>query len=137
MLLSRVSALIAVRLQADGEDDVPLLGRLSYDRADPYAVRAQFFTRDTALPSWCFDRQMLAEGLQRPVGEGDVTFRPQWTAGGEAVRIALRDSAGGQGAVLLLDARAVTAFLDETYAVIAPGAETFDADGFLEELLAR
>ncbi|MER5873114.1 SsgA family sporulation/cell division regulator [Streptomyces sp. NPDC002044] len=132
-----MSALIAVRLNDAAGDEVPLLGRFSYDSADPYAVRAQFFAGDTVLPYWCFDRQMLAEGLQRPVGEGDVTFRPQRTAGGEEIRVGLRDSAGGQGVVLLVNARAVKGFLEETYAVTTPGSETFDADGFLKDLLAR
>ncbi|MCY0943090.1 SsgA family sporulation/cell division regulator [Streptomyces antarcticus] len=132
-----MSALIAARLNDADGDEVPLLGRFSYDSADPYAVRAQFFAGQTVLPYWYFDRQMLAEGLQRPVGEGDVTFRPQRTAGGEEIRVGLRDSAGGQGVVLLVNARAVRCFLEETYAVTAPGSETFDADGFLEDLLAR
>lgn len=136
-MLSRVSALIAARLHDVAGGEVPLLGRFSYDSADPYAVRAQFFAGDTVLPYWCFDRQMLAEGLHRPVGEGDVTFRPQRTAGGEEIRVGLRDPAGGQGVVLLVNARAVTGFLNETYAVTAPGCETFDADGFLKHLLAR
>lgn len=135
--MSPVSGLISVRLQVAVGDTVPLLGRFTYDPADPYAVRAQFFTRHAGLPSWCFDRQMLAEGLHRPVGEGDVTFRPQWTPEGESVRVALRDSSGGPGAVLLLDAHGVDGFLEETYAVTAPGAESFDADAFLEKLLAR
>ncbi|MCY0951970.1 SsgA family sporulation/cell division regulator [Streptomyces sp. H27-S2] len=135
--MSPVAALISVRLQAATGDVVPLLGRFSCDRADPYAVRARFVTRYAGLPSWCFDRQMPAEGLHRPVGEGDVAFRPQWTPDGEAVRVELRDSPGGQGAILLLDARAMARFLDETYAVAAPGAETSDADAFLDELLAR
>ncbi|MFJ9339143.1 SsgA family sporulation/cell division regulator [Streptomyces sp. NPDC101733] len=134
-----MSALIAVRLHADVGEGVPLLGRFSYDRADPFAVRAEFFTQDAVLPSWSFDRQMLAEGLHRPVGEGDVTFRPQPTADGEAVRVGLRDTTAGQGAgaVLCVDAPALARFLAETYAVIAPGSETFDADGFIDELLAR
>ncbi|GAA3061174.1 hypothetical protein GCM10020254_01240 [Streptomyces goshikiensis] len=75
---------------------MPLFGQFSYDSADPYAVRAQFLTRDTVLTTWCFDRQMLAEGLHRPVGEGDVTFRPQWADGGEFVRVELSDSEGGE-----------------------------------------
>ncbi|MCX4539291.1 SsgA family sporulation/cell division regulator [Streptomyces sp. NBC_01565] len=131
-----MSALISVRLHAADGGVVPFLGRFAYDRADPYAVGVQFFSRHAALPYWCFDRQMLAEGLHRPVGEGDVTFRPQWTADGEAVRVELRDHPGGQGAVLLVGAPAVAGFLEETYAVTAPGAESFDADGFLEEILA-
>lgn len=136
-MLSRVSALIAVRLHDAAGGEVPLLGRFSYDSADPYAVRAQFFAGDTVLPHWYFDRQMLADGLHGPVGDGDVTFRPQRTAGGEELRVTLRDPASGPGVVLLVNARAVTTFLDETYAVTAPGCETFDADGFLEDLLTR
>ncbi|MFD3556583.1 SsgA family sporulation/cell division regulator [Streptomyces goshikiensis] len=132
-----MSTQIAVRFQVGAGNGVPLFGRFSYDRADPYAVRAQFFAHDAVLPTWCFDRQMLAEGLHRPVGEGDVTFRPQWEDGGQVVRIELRDSEGGQGAVLLVAASAVSGFLDETYAVTAPGDETVDVDGFLAELLAR
>ncbi|MBP0932116.1 SsgA family sporulation/cell division regulator (plasmid) [Streptomyces goshikiensis] len=137
VLQSCVSALIAVHLQPVAGGGVPLFGQFSYDSADPYAVRAQFLTRDTVLTTWCFDRQMLAEGLHRPVGEGDVTFRPQWADGGEFVRVELSDSEGGEGAVLLIAASALSAFLDETYAVVTPGDETFDADGFLAELLAR
>ncbi|WP_242438853.1 SsgA family sporulation/cell division regulator [Streptomyces sp. CB00455] len=132
-----MSALIAVRLHASAGDEVPLLGRFSYDQADPFAVRVEFFAHQAALPYWCFDRQMLAEGLERPVGEGDVTFRPQWTASGRAIRIGLRDCADGQGAVLHIDAQPVARFLEETYAVTAPGTEVFDADAFLDELLAR
>ncbi|MFG2713481.1 SsgA family sporulation/cell division regulator [Streptomyces goshikiensis] len=132
-----MSTLIAVRFQVGTGGEVPLFGRFSYDRADPYAVWAQFFAQDAVLPTWCFDRQMLAQSLYRPVGEGDVTLRPQREDGGEVVRIELRDSEGGQGAVLLVAASAVSGFLDETYAVTALGDETFDADGFLAELLAR
>ncbi|MET9605986.1 SsgA family sporulation/cell division regulator [Streptomyces sp. NPDC006512] len=132
-----MSALVAVRLQPAFGSDVPLVARFSYARVDPYAVRVEFLAEDTALPSWCFDRQMLAEGLHRPVGEGEVTFRPQWTDGGEALRIGLRDFPDGRGAVLLAGVRAVTGFLEATYAVTAPGSETFDADGLLEELLDR
>ncbi|MFD3719647.1 SsgA family sporulation/cell division regulator [Streptomyces sp. NPDC058674] len=132
-----MSALIAVRLHTADGGGVPLLGRFSYDRTDPFAVSAQFFTEHTVLPHWCFDRQMLAEGLHHPVGEGDVTFRPHRTEGGEALRIGLRDSADGTSAVLMVDAPAVAGFLDETYAVAAPGSEFFDADAFLAELLSR
>ncbi|WP_406187328.1 SsgA family sporulation/cell division regulator [Streptomyces sp. NBC_01006] len=40
-------------------------------------VQATFFDGPKVLARWHFDRQMLAEGLHRPVGEGDVTFSPQ------------------------------------------------------------
>ncbi|WP_411103129.1 SsgA family sporulation/cell division regulator [Streptomyces sp. cmx-4-9] len=138
MLLSRVAALIAVRFEEPAGDGMPLHARLSYEREDPFAVRAKFLAGHEVIATWCFDRQMLAEGLHRPVGEGDVTFRPQWSAGGEAVRVELRDGGGcGAGAVLFVDAQALERFLDMTYAVIPAGAESVDVDAFLEELLAR
>lgn len=137
-MLSRVAALIAVRFEESTDEGVPLHARLAYERADPFAVQAKFLAGHDTVATWCFDRQMLAEGLHRPVGEGDVTFRPQWSAGGEAVRVELRDGGGcGPGAVLFLDAQALERFLDMTYAVIPAGAETVDVDAFLEDLLAR
>lgn len=136
--MSCVSALIAVRLDAV-TGHVPLLARFSYDGDDPYAVQAMFFDGSTVLARWHFDRQMLAEGLHRPVGEGDVTFRPHRGSGGDELRLGLRGSgAETQGeAVLLVDARALTAFLERTYEVAGVGEEFLDLDRLLDEFLAR
>lgn len=86
------SALVPVRLDA-ATGRVPLLVRFSYNGRDPYAVQAAFFDGPYLLARWRFDRQMLAEGLQRPVGEGDVAFRPHTRAGVGELRMDLR----GQG----------------------------------------
>ncbi|MFD3543306.1 SsgA family sporulation/cell division regulator [Streptomyces sp. NPDC058662] len=135
--MSRVSALIVVRLDAAG-DRVPLPARLSYDAEDPYVVRATFFDGHEVLARWHFDRQMLADGLRRPVGDGDVRFAPHTEAGVEEVRMALRGpSAAGQGhAVLFVDARALADFLDRTYDTVGAGEEFLDVDRLLAEFLA-
>ncbi|MFJ6783355.1 SsgA family sporulation/cell division regulator [Streptomyces yangpuensis] len=133
-----MSSLIAVRLETDG-GTVLLLARLSYAADQPYTVRADFFDGPAVLASWQFDREMLVEGLSRPVGEGDVTLRPHREAGGDEVRIALRSHADGlEGqAVLFVDVGALTGFLDRTYEVVGEGEEFLDLDTLLQEFLAR
>ncbi|MEV7443919.1 SsgA family sporulation/cell division regulator [Streptomyces sp. NPDC091204] len=132
------SVLIAVRLDAP-RGSVPLLARFSYDAEDPYVVQAAFFDGPTTLARWHFDRQMLAEGLHHPVGEGDVAFSPHTAADGDELRVSLRrDGAQGQGnAVLFVEARALTGFLEQTYDVIGAGEESLDLDTLLDEFLAR
>ncbi|MFE5488924.1 SsgA family sporulation/cell division regulator [Streptomyces virginiae] len=118
---------------------MPLLARLSYSAGDPYAVRADFFDGLTVLASWQFDRQMLAEGRHRLVGEGDVAFRPERGSGRDEVRIDLRNHGDGreERAVLLMDSRALKGFLRRTYALVGEGEEFLDLDRLLEEFLTR
>lgn len=136
--MSCVSALIAVRLDA-ARGRVPLLARFSYDAEDPYVVQATFFDGPIVLARWHFDRQMLAEGLHRPVGEGDVTFSPHRAAGRDDLRVALRGPGVKmqESAVLFLEAHALTGFLEQTYALIGVGEEFLDFDKLLDRLLAR
>ncbi|MFI6150849.1 SsgA family sporulation/cell division regulator [Streptomyces sp. NPDC051109] len=130
--------MIAVRLDTC-EGALPLLARFVYSADHPYAVQADFFDGQTSLASWQFDRQMLAEGLRRPVGEGDVTFGPHEEVGGREFRIGLRNHADGAAgrAVLFADGGMVKEFLDRTYAVVGEGEEFLDLDKLLDEFLAR
>lgn len=136
--MSFISALITVHLDAV-RGRVPLLARFTYDGEDLYAVQVTFLDGPTVLARWHFDRQMLAEGFHRPVGEGDVTFCPHGAAGVDELRLSLRGSAGQrQGdAVLFVEARELTDFLHQTYAVTGAGEEFLDVDKLLDELLAR
>ncbi|MEU6755582.1 SsgA family sporulation/cell division regulator [Streptomyces sp. NPDC046685] len=136
--MSCATAPIVVRLDS-ARGRVPLLARFSYDDGDPYVVRATFYDGPTVLARWHFDRQMLTEGLHHPVGEGDVTFAPHRADGADEVRIALRGpgAAGQEGAVLFVETRALTRFLEQTYAVTAAGEEFLDLDRLLDEFLAR
>lgn len=136
--MSCVSSLIALRLDT-GEGAVPILARFSYSADHPYAVQADFFDGLAVLASWQFDRQMLAQGLRRPVGEGDVTFRPHPGTSGHEVRIGLRNPAEGREghAVLFADVGALKGFLDRTHDVVGEGEEFIDLDKLLDEFLAR
>ncbi|MCX5403099.1 SsgA family sporulation/cell division regulator [Streptomyces sp. NBC_00335] len=136
--MSRVSALIVVRLET-ATGHVYFLARFAYDGGDPYVVQAEFLDGDNVLARWHFDRQMLAEGLHRPVGEGDVAFRPDKGSGRDELRVELIGMSADQqdNAVVLVDALALRNFLDDTYAVVAAGEEFLDLDKLLDELLAR
>ncbi|MEK9518726.1 SsgA family sporulation/cell division regulator [Streptomyces sp. adm13(2018)] len=136
--MSCVSSLIAVRLDA-GESTVPLFARFAYSADLPYAVQADFLDGLAVLASWQFDRTMLADGLRRPVGEGDVTFGPHRGAGGHEIRIGLGSPAENEDgrAVLFAEARALKGFLRQTYDVVGEGEESMDVDKLLDEILAR
>ncbi|MBT2468995.1 SsgA family sporulation/cell division regulator [Streptomyces sp. ISL-66] len=133
-----MSALIVVRLEA-ATGHVYVLARFSYRGGDPYAVQVEFLDGANVLARWHFDRQMLAEGLHRPVGEGDVAFRPEKDAGRDELRVHLlaRSTDRQEDAVVFVDAGALRGFLHETYAVIAVGEESLDLDRLLEEFLPR
>ncbi|MER6443900.1 SsgA family sporulation/cell division regulator [Streptomyces venezuelae] len=132
-----MSALLPMQLDSM-TGRVPLLARFSYDSADPYAIRVTFFDGLRITARWDFDRQMLAEGLHRPVGEGEVYFCPHRGLVTDELRLFLRNTRGGQEghATLFVGARPMQRFLDQTYDVTEAGEEFLDLDGFLEELLA-
>ncbi|MFI6283944.1 SsgA family sporulation/cell division regulator [Streptomyces sp. NPDC051018] len=58
-------------------DSVPVT--LRYDSGDPFAVRIAFpppATLEGTEVSWVFSRELLAAGVERPAGVGDVRIRP-------------------------------------------------------------
>ncbi|WP_414497514.1 SsgA family sporulation/cell division regulator [Streptomyces sp. CRN 30] len=120
---------------------VPVQAHLSYDADDPFAVTAAFSHEGRILALWRLDRQMLTEGALRPVGEGDVRMRPQRAGARNELRIELsghaQDGDGRDRAVVLAPARAVVAFVERTYGVVAPGREEVCVDEFLADLMTR
>ncbi|MEJ7743255.1 MAG: SsgA family sporulation/cell division regulator [Nocardioidaceae bacterium] len=54
----------------------PLAAELLYDKSDPYAVAACFRTGLDLPVRWVFARDLLAEGLYEPTGDGDVHVWP-------------------------------------------------------------
>ncbi|MET9548803.1 MULTISPECIES: SsgA family sporulation/cell division regulator [unclassified Streptomyces] len=52
---------------------------LHYDRRDPFAVRMSFpapATLEGVEVYWTFARELLTDGVERAVGDGDVRVRP-------------------------------------------------------------
>ncbi|MDT0611897.1 SsgA family sporulation/cell division regulator [Streptomyces lancefieldiae] len=138
---SLVRKTLVVQLQTGGADRCPVLAHLSYDAADPFALTVVFSHDGRVLARWSLDREMVREGLARPVGVGDVRLRPESRGVWDELRVELlgdvRPDGGRHRAVVFVWAAAVEAFLRETHAVVRPGKEEVDVDDFLAEIMAE
>jgi hypothetical protein len=71
-----VAAELGLRLVVPGHDGVPLTASVCYRGDDPYAIRMSFHAGLDDPVEWIFARDLLAVGMQTPVGEGDVRVWP-------------------------------------------------------------
>ncbi|MGH8825549.1 MAG: SsgA family sporulation/cell division regulator [Jiangellaceae bacterium] len=124
-------------LSADGHD-LLLVAELRYSAQDPLAVEALFDDGSPDPVRWVFARDLLAAGLHRRTGGGDVVVWPTQDAEARpAVHLRLRSPHGD--ALLEAPADALEEFLAATARVVAPGTEYdhLDVDGALESLLGE
>ncbi|WP_399881487.1 SsgA family sporulation/cell division regulator [Streptomyces sp. BBFR51] len=133
---------LVVQLQAgDAADRFPVLAHFGYEAADPFALTVVFSHDGRVLARWTLDREMVGEGLTRPVGVGDVRLRPESRGMWDELRIELlgddRSDGDRHRAVVFVWAAAVEAFLRETHTVVRPGREQVRVDDFLAELMAE
>ncbi|GGM07469.1 hypothetical protein GCM10010129_59220 [Streptomyces fumigatiscleroticus] len=138
---SFVHKTLVVQLQSGAADRYPVLAHLSYDAADPFAVTVLFSHDGRVLARWRLDREMIADGLTRAVGEGDVRMRPVSSGMWDELRMEFYGDTHPDGsrhqAVVFAWAPAVAAFLRDTHKVVEPGREEAGIDDFLAEILAR
>jgi hypothetical protein len=85
--------------------------------------------------SWLVGRELLATGLERPAGDGDVRLWPSRTSG-DVLYLHLRAPSGE--ALFELSRATVAAFLQQTEALVPTGQETaaLDVDEELATLLS-
>lgn len=132
-LPSTVTRSMDLRLVVSGVDTVPVQGRVTYAPADPYAVHAVFQVESDERIEWVFARDLLADGLVAPAGEGDVGVWPSRSGGRRVVCLSL-SSPSGQ-ALLEAPLDDVAEFVGDVYRAVPPGAESELLD--LDEALAR
>src|SRR5260370_41721198 len=130
-----VSAELGLSLVVPEHGAVPLVASLYYCADDPYAIKMAFHVGTDEPVEWIFARELLAAGLTSPSGEGDVQAWPEDCDGADILNIALSSPFGEARFEAPLAATAE--FLQSTYEIIAPGAESdfIDVDGELDELL--
>lgn len=108
---------------------------LAWRRGDPLAVTLLVTAQPEhpALPRgrWSVLRDLLRDGLERPVGIGDVKVSPDRVR--DAVRITLRGGAGRE-CVVRLPARTLRDFLDASEAIVPAGEER---TGAVDAVIAR
>ncbi len=127
---------LALQLIVPGDAAVPLPVTMRYESRDPYAVHATFRTGRGEGVDWVFARELLAEGVSRHVGEGDVRVWPGSHDGLDVVYIALTSPDGE--ALLAAPLADLIEFVRRTQALVPDGSESrhLDLDTAITALLA-
>nr|ACC77834.1 SsgA [Streptomyces ramocissimus] len=110
---------------------------LSYEAADPYAVRLTFHLPGDAPVTWAFGRELLIDGVGRPCGAGDVRVEPTDPDTLGEVLISLQ--VGTDQALFRVSTAPLVAFLDRTDKLVPLGQEGAfsDFDTHLDQALGR
>lgn len=132
-----ISAQFELRLVVTGGERLSVDAVLRYEASDPYAVHVGFHTGGGEVVEWTFARQLLTDGVTRPVGEGDVEVWPGAAGGGGGPLVCLSLSSPSGTALFEAPLGRVVEFLAQTYAAVATGAESefVDLDAELALLL--
>ncbi len=133
-----VSHHLAVNLLSAEGADLPLEAELRYTAQDPLAVEALFDDGSAEPVRWVFARDLLADGLNRRSGDGDVVVWPTQDAQARpAVHLRLRSPHGD--ALVEASADALEEFIAATARLVLPGSEYahLDVDGLLASLLGE
>ncbi|RSN39718.1 sporulation protein SsgA [Amycolatopsis sp. WAC 04197] len=110
-------------------------GHFSYDSRDPFTVRAFFMQGQEDFVEWVFARDLLASGLERAAGHGDIRIRP--SSNDSAMTVIELASPFGT-AVLATSSKALAGFLACTGEIVPFGQEDLmlDWESELARLLA-
>lgn len=129
-----VAAELALRLVIPERGGVPLTAGLRYRGDDPYAIRMSFHVGMNDPVEWLFARDLLAVGMQTPVGEGDVRVWPTPAHGPDVVNISLSSPFGR--AHFEASQAALSGFLLRTYEAVPLGRESdfIEIEGELRDL---
>jgi expansin (peptidoglycan-binding protein) len=85
---------------------------------------------------WTFARDLIANGVYEPIGDGDVHVWPCLDIEGAAVVIVELETPAG-GTLLQFPARAIHEFVSATLAAVPAGTEEHDIDAWLVQLFAE
>jgi hypothetical protein len=131
-----VTAELGLRLVVPDGTPLPVTASIRYDAADPYAVTVTFFTGAAEPVRWTFARQLLTDGIERSVGEGDVRVWPANSDGAPVVYVALSSPSGR--ALFEASLADVVEFLGRSYTAVPTGAESdfVDVDTELSVILS-
>ena len=139
-----VSAELGLRLVAAEQAVVPLVASLHYSGSDPYAIRMAFHVGTEDPVEWIFARDLLADVLMTPEGDGDVliwpsspVIGPDGQTDGPLSVLNIKLSSPFGEAHFEAPAEAIANFLDRTFRIVQMGKESqvIDIDAELNSLL--
>jgi hypothetical protein len=117
-----VSAEIDLNLVVASGPALPVKAGMTYDPADPYAVKVGFHTGASEVVEWTFARSLLTDGVTHPVGDGDVQVWPATSTGKPIVCISLTSPSGR--ALFEAPLTELVQFLTRTYSQVPTGSES-------------
>jgi Streptomyces sporulation and cell division protein, SsgA len=129
-----IQQIVCADLVRGRSDRRAVMIELSYDAADPYAVRLAVSTGD-APGTWAIGRDLLSEGMTRPVGEGEARI---WTSPfGPRQVVWIRFTRQPWTALIELAMEDLTEFVDQTYKLVPAGSEPLfiDVDSLIDGLI--
>ena len=121
-----ITSELALSLVVPGSPALPVLATVRYAPTDPFAVHVGFRTGGDDVVEWTFARQLLTDGVTRPVGEGDVQVWPSHADGVPVVCLALSSPSGR--ALFEVPLTGLVEFLAQTYAAVPTGTESEHVD---------
>ncbi|MFI6513311.1 SsgA family sporulation/cell division regulator [Streptosporangium sp. NPDC050855] len=125
-----------VRLWPADSPKTPLSAVLTYSSSDPYAVALLFTQGRTVTAEYVFARDLLAEGLRAPAGQGDVLVAPHEELGDIYLAITLTP-ASGYPFLLYAVRELVVDFIDQTFRLVPHGREQVDVDAAIATILGE
>ncbi|MFE6687979.1 SsgA family sporulation/cell division regulator [Streptomyces sp. NPDC057743] len=136
-MVSTAKRTLEMQLLLGPDETVPVAGRFGYRSDRPYEVEVAFLSRGEAVATWLFARDLLLGGLYEEVGEGDVRVWPARRAAAPR-RVHIELATDDSVCELTVRATELTAWLEQTAAIVPPGHEDryLDMDAHLARLLA-
>lgn len=110
-------------LRTDRPHPTPVVGIFAWSDTDPFEVRLTLLPGRRGVVTWYLSRDLLAEALRGPVGQGDVRVKPD-VAGFLLLTLTSPDGC----AVFRVARRALREFLAGTFAVVPVGTEVYPID---------
>ncbi|WP_331737497.1 SsgA family sporulation/cell division regulator [Streptomyces sp. NBC_00019] len=104
------------------ELDLPLYCEFTYDTHDPLAITLVFDTDGERPVRWAFSRDLLAEGMTAPAGEGDVVLWPELCQDGEPSSFCVQVGSV-RTALFEIPVEPVAKWLARTYDMVPQGSE--------------
>jgi hypothetical protein len=126
---------LALFISAD-TGDAEIAGELRYDPADPFAVCLAIGVECAEPVVWCFGRDLLADGVSRASGLGDITIEPLSETGDREVQFTLATDCL---ATMIAQRERIVEFLVESFTVVPSGCELdrIDIDAEIAGLFTR
>ena len=112
----------------------PVLSRMSFQVAEPFAVTVAFRAGQGRWIEWTFARDLLVTGLDEPAGIGDVRVCPDLCEDDELVTLEIESPDGC--AVFDMERADVESFVNTTLELVPLGTESeyFDIEVLVAEI---